>query len=272
MNNTEFTAPWLIFQVCGGHYAINSGNVTSIIKTPEKISPVPGAPEVFRGIFELRGSVYPVLDMRILFHFKALEKEHSEFMQRADSRKAQLQEWAEKLRGCIEEKNIPSDIIAPESFAFGKWFEEYRGTKEYTDYGMNKADVPYTQLIENVQSIAEALKSSRSGVIDSLVNTIYEEFIPQIDEALEGAKYKHRSSFRETMILINKEEQNVAIAVDRVVAVDRIDIVDSKVKLNHIFDSGCFMGVARNSRVEENILLINEDALLDKAAREIPKQ
>ena len=107
MNNTEFTAPWLIFQVCGGHYAINSGNVTSIIKTPEKISPVPGAPEVFRGIFELRGSVYPVLDMRILFHFKALEKEHSEFMQRADSRKAQLQEWAEKLRGCIEEKNIP---------------------------------------------------------------------------------------------------------------------------------------------------------------------
>lgn len=272
MNNTETGTPWLIFKVCGGHYAINSGNVTSIIKTPEKVSPVPGAPEVFRGIFELRGSVYPVLDMRILFHFKALEKEHSEFMEMMDSRKAQLYEWAEKLRRCINENNIPSDITSPESFAFGKWFEDFRSTKEYTDYGMNKADVPYTQLLENVKSIDDDIKNSRSGNMDSLVNTIYEEFIPQIDEALEGAKYKHRSSFRETMILLTKEGKNVAIAVDRVIAVDRIDIIDSKVKLNHIFESGCFMGVARNSRVDENILLISEDELLDKAAREIPKQ
>jgi len=68
----EETAQLVVFELDGEEYAVEITEVREIIKPPE-ITPVPGAPEFIRGIFNLRGKIVVVIDMEKRFR---LVREH----------------------------------------------------------------------------------------------------------------------------------------------------------------------------------------------------
>ena len=58
---------YLIFSVGGIDYGIEIGYVTEIIGI-QPITTVPHTPEYIKGIINIRGTVVPVMDMRLRFH------------------------------------------------------------------------------------------------------------------------------------------------------------------------------------------------------------
>ena len=62
----EMTGKYLTFHVDDGDYGVEISYVTEIIEMPE-ITPVPQTPDFIKGITNLRGTITPVIDLRLRF-------------------------------------------------------------------------------------------------------------------------------------------------------------------------------------------------------------
>ena len=61
---------YLSFKIGKESYAVDIANVTEIVGMQE-ITPLPDSPDYLKGIIDLRGSIYPVVDVRLLFGMEA---------------------------------------------------------------------------------------------------------------------------------------------------------------------------------------------------------
>ncbi len=268
--------PWLIFNICDNIYAIHSKNVTSIITPPDRITPIPDASENYRGVIEVRGEIYPLLDMRKLFKKKSLEEECQSFIEMMDRRERDHLEWAEELERSVAEDKEFTLTSDPHACKFGIWYDEYKKSAVNADYVLHKIDKPHKQLHYTADLIASARampdSPEKTFRLKELVRMVAEEYVPEIRAIIDESKRKYRSFYRETFILLKTESYNLAIAVDKVLAVDSILQIEGKSSMNMIINSRYFIGVARNRRVDGDILMINDDKIIDIAQSEIPAE
>lgn len=271
----EEQLPWLIFSLCEYTYAINSKHITGIAVTPESITPVPSAPEIYRGIVNIRGDVYPVLDMRRLFGYNTLENEYAEFAETIEQHKRAHLEWADELKRSVESNTDFSLAIDPHKCKFGSWYYGFKSNSRSANQLLKRIEEPHTALHNTAELIANERREpdspEKSRKTDELMQLVFDEYIPQITDIMDEAVRRYKSYYRETMITFSNGESRLAIVVDRVLAVDKIEFVDGRINMDKIFNSPYFRGVARNSRVEGDILIIDEKKIMDKAERDIPE-
>ena len=62
----------VVFELAEEHYGVDIGAVQSIIKM-EQVTVVPRAPDFVEGVINLRGTVLPVIDLRLRFGLSAKE-------------------------------------------------------------------------------------------------------------------------------------------------------------------------------------------------------
>ena len=65
-NERSAIQEYLTFLIAGENYAINVGSIKEVLGVP-RITRVPRMPEYMSGVINLRGSVIPVLDLRMKF-------------------------------------------------------------------------------------------------------------------------------------------------------------------------------------------------------------
>ena len=73
MDNEDTMEQFLTFTVSDESYALNVNNVREVLEFTN-ISKVPRMPEFMRGIINLRGSIVPVIDMKMKFGLGKTEK------------------------------------------------------------------------------------------------------------------------------------------------------------------------------------------------------
>ena len=71
-DNAELQGKFLIFSVHDVEYGIDIGNVTEIIGIQD-MTPIPNSPPYVRGITNIRGTIVPVVDMRLRFGIEEAE-------------------------------------------------------------------------------------------------------------------------------------------------------------------------------------------------------
>ncbi|KIC30493.1 chemotaxis protein CheW [Leisingera sp. ANG-S5] len=81
------------FLIDDSEFAISVSALQEIVNEPDEISPVPLAPSYMLGLFNLRGMIVPVIDLRSLLEFPAIE--------RALSRKVAIVEHGEHCIGLL---------------------------------------------------------------------------------------------------------------------------------------------------------------------------
>lgn len=266
--------PWLIFSLNGFTYAINTEFVTGILVPPDKFTPVPDAPSEYRGIVDIRGEVYPVIDMRSLFGYQPLEKESADFTAMLEAREQDHLNWANELKRCVEADIDFTLTTDPHKCAFGKWYDEFKNSPHNSDYSLHKIEKPHEELHRTADKIAEIRKRpdspDKTRKLNELMNMVFDEFVPEILNIMDEAKRRYKTFFRETMVTFNSEGGNAAIVVDKVLAVDRITPVSGRNNMDRIFNSPYFIGVARNNRVNDDILVIDDKKIIVKTSHDIP--
>ena len=101
---------------------------------------------------------------------------------------------------------------------------------------------------------------------------VFDEYVPEIVNIMDEAKRRYKTFFRETMVTFNSSAGNAAIVVDKVLAVDRITPVSGRNNMDRIFASPFFTGVARNNRVNDDILIIDDKKIIAKTEHDIPSE
>lgn len=254
-NITDSELPWLIFTLNGNAYAVNCSYVNGIEMKSERITPLPQAPEVYCGMVERRGEVYPILNMRKVFGFKSLDEELEEFRKLVEDKIAEEKAWFGKIISQLENgDNV--HIINQNNNKFFDIFAEYDSSA--VNAKIEKAKRAFNDLSAALNNVLTAVPEEK----EMLLNRAKNEAFRQVLVSLDGIVKAQESSFREIVVVLNDDSQMLGLLVDQVLAVDKVHSVTGSERMRVLLQSKYFEGVARNDRVDLEILVINEEELL----------
>lgn len=250
--------PWLIFIIKNRHYAVNSSYITEILMKPGKITPLPEAPEIYTGMIERRGDVYPIISMRKVFRMDTVEDECDAFDRLIDGHCEKIKQIAEDLKNCIEDGTPFEHTLDPKETEFGKWFSAYMATDPTEGFFLVNVEEPYNMFYAAAAELFTEGCSKRK-----LLNKAFRDCLPKVLQLLDDVKRVRRAFFKQTVVVISDDEGNtVGLMADKVVAVDSIQKVVGSGDAIQLLQSDYFEGVARNSRINGDILTINAKKLL----------
>ncbi len=269
--NTEAQSlPWLIFTLSNNAYAVNSKYVSGILMPPE-VTPLPEASDIYKGLVDIRGEVFPLLEVRKLFRFKTIEEECSEFDVKMETVKQAHINWVKELKRCAAENAVFTLTTDHTKCAFGMWYYDFvEHTKNDGALNMlRKAEEPHKLLHKSGITIMDLAKNNADGnnteKINELMNISEMNYIPFILACIDDAKTVFRNFYRETVVTLSDGHESLGLLVDEVLAIDKVDIICDDRSMNKIVDSRYFTGVGHNEKIKKEILIIDEEMLLRKA-------
>lgn len=264
----QINYPWLLFQLEGNYFAINSRRVRGIMICPDNLTQLPDSPAFVRGLFMQRGSIIRVVDLRMLFGMENLEQQREAFHEMLECRKQDHLNWVSELERCVasgEEFRLATD---PHQCAFGKWYDSYEAENLAVGHHLRKIEEPHRRLHEAALAVNKCEKNCSSCGRDKCLKTVMEELeqelVPRIVSLLDEAQDVFRDSYREMAIVIEEDDRRLGLLVDQVHSVETLErgtLDDSGLDFFH--NSEFIDGVCQSKTLEGNILIVNDDRLLE---------
>lgn len=262
INMTSEQLPWIIFELNDYYYAVNTRYVTGIVMMPSSIVPVPEAPEIFRGICEIRDEVVPLLDMRLLFGMQSVEQEYEEFKNMINQRKLEHENWIRELDRCLE-RNEPFRLqLDPCKCAFGQMLSSFKSHSNMINSHLKKIEGPHAELHNTGAKAIECEK--RGEDYREQLEKIHTILAPRISTLLDETSDIFRHHYREMIITLSDNHKSLGIIVDEVVAVDSIEMVADKEKIHQLHRSPFVNGVAASPKIQGQIIVIDEEVLINE--------
>lgn len=255
-NPTATELPWLIFTLSGNAYAVNSKYVNGIEMKSDRITPLPKAPNVYCGMVERRGEVYPLLNMRKVFGFKSLDEELAEFKKLVENKITEEKSWFQKV---ISQVESGGNVHVAKEQNNSKFFDELAKYSSSVNAKLEKAKKAYGELSKELNVVAGAAPEDKSKLLGGVRGGAFRQVLISLDEV---AKAQEEDAVRETVVVLSDGGQMLGLLVDQVLAVDKIRSIVGSERMRVLMQSNYFEGVARNDRVDLEILIINEDELL----------
>jgi chemotaxis signal transduction protein len=279
MNEEEKTVdkselPWLTFTLSGNAYAVNSKYIDGIITPPDEITPIPDSPPKYIGMLNIRGNVFPLLDMRKQFKIFSIDEEVAAFTQDIEHFIELHKARFETIAAEFERGGEPSFKSADDTqkCEYSLWLEKKFHKKDKVFETLQKAEVSHRALhtfpakMYNIMSdnFLDPKTSKQSEGVTLLEDMAAE--LQAFTDALTEAEYNYKRRFRETIINLADGEDRIGILVDEVLGVGTIDMVKDSKNLNSVYQSKLFCGVAKSDKTEKEILIIDEELLIRQAA------
>ncbi|WP_312642157.1 chemotaxis protein CheW [Hydrogenoanaerobacterium sp.] len=261
---TEY--PWLIFKLCGEYFTFTSELVSSIMMLPQNIVPMPNSPQYVRGIFDLRGKIIPLIELRRLFGMKSLTEEYQEFADMLEARKQDHLHWVKELERSVKQNEPFTLATDPHQCAFGKWYDNFESDLHTINHHMRKIDEPHTKLHQTALEVEECKQNcddcERDECLKKVFGKLSDEYVPQIVSLLDEAKELFKIDFHEMVIVLEKDDQYFGIMADEIVSVEDLEEIGSVDNMGGSSESDFISGVRKSKSVDKSILVIDESALI----------
>lgn len=258
--------PWLVFKLHNLSYTINSRIVTSILQLPENITPVASAPDVFRGVYNFRGDVLPLLDLRKVFGMKSLAQETADFENLVNEMKDEHNSWVSELERCIEENGRFSLPLDSRSCKLGRWCERVNSSiNELNPKLVKKYINDLTEPHNKLHSLTASIINVKDGTVKNTAANGVGEIMKNLErllQLLDDLFAEFINSYHEMIVVASDGNVSLGLIVDEVVAVDRLDILSEAERFPSFQKTKFFTGIAENTKIEGEILLVNETFLL----------
>lgn len=257
----NFDLPWVIFEIRKQTYAISTRLVTGIMQIPPVIH-VANAPDLFLGACNVRGDVIPVLNTRKLLNCPSADKEAEETVSLLDEKKEELDRWIGLLRRSVEGGRRFPLPLDPKKSGFGKWYYEFIRKNTAISDQLKKIEPTHNEM----HAIAQKIDTARGaeGVYDEGAMGLVEQAekcCTKIEDCINGIAQGIRETLTPMIIALSfpsTRDTCMAFTVDSVKAVDEVSLIDEKGSTKCLFVSGHFCGVAHNSKLPGEILLMDD--------------
>ncbi len=259
--------PWLVFRLKNNLYCVNSKIITSIVIMPEDMTIVPNVPDYIKGLIHLRGSVIPLLDLRMLFKVKSIKEEYEDFKNMIDARKNDHIHWVNEFERAIkndEQFNLNTD---PHECAFGKWYDNFTTDIEVVNFNLKKLDEPHKLIHKAVEKVNKCSKNHEACERDKCLKTVLEETknknMPYMIQLLDEIKEIFKMHYREMVVILEKDNSYVGITVDEVLSVENITPFEETEEVRKMCKDKYVCGVAKSEKNNDILLILDEEKIMN---------
>jgi chemotaxis signal transduction protein len=250
----------VLFRLGPQVYAFPATAVSEMLSLTE-IHAVPNGVPCMRGVINLRGSVLPVLDLRLRLGMPSASADLDELIRIFDAREQDHRNWIAELDASVNERRPFGLTTDPAQCAFGRWYSGLKTDDLVLQAQLRRIDRPHREIHRRG---AEALALERAGDFDgarTIAREIREHALKETLALMEDAKQALRDAHREIAVVVQTNTGRVAVIVDGVDAVEMLrehDAADDRQAVLASREPGL---TSIRRRVKDDALVVEVDVL-----------
>ena len=251
--------PYLIFSVKERFFAISAGFIQEMLAVPA-ITHLPDAPPYVRGVINIRGKVYKLIDMRMRLGMKSHKQENEELIESLSEREKEHKNWLNELENCIKEDREFTLGVDPHKCKFGQWYDNFKTDNPAVSLELNKFDEPHRAIHETAEHVIELAHQGKKDEALAVIDERRNGELATMMNLFESMKKMFREAHREIAVILELDEDAFALAVDRLESVEDIDIEEKKEQSAEVLEGigGNFHGhIARRKESDQLLLLVD---------------
>lgn len=183
---------------------------------------IPDGPVHMRGIINLRGSVLPVIDLRIRLGLPSAAKELDELLAIFDAREQDHKNWIAELDASIRERRPFALTTDPTKCAFGRWYGSLKTDNVVLATYLKRIDAPHREIHRRGAEAISLQAQGDSASAQAIAAHIREYSLKETLALFQDAKAALREAQREVAVVARGEQGRFAVVVDAVESVEQL--------------------------------------------------
>ena len=183
---------------------------------------IPRMPPYVRGVINLRGQVFPVIDLRLRLGMKSLSAETNELIQLLEQREQDHENWIAELESSVKEKRDFKLTTDPHQCAFGKWYDHYHTKNQILAFCLKKFDAPHKKIHAIASRVKELQHQKKYALALNLIEDTKNGDLAEMVQLFADARSLLIEEIREIALILEWKEISVAVSVDSVETVERL--------------------------------------------------
>jgi purine-binding chemotaxis protein CheW len=252
------------FLVAGEEYGFPIEAVREVLRVG-RITGVPEAPPYVIGVFSIRNSLLPIINIRTLFNIPSLIEE---IISELDDIKLSHEQWLGNLKESVDTGSMFTGETDYTKGEPGRWFEGFRTSSEGIGKEIQEIRMIYQKIYESAAVVVDIVKSkSKQEGLTYYENNVFSKS-NHLFAKLEQLKGAIKKDIKEDqrILVVEVGKVPVGILVDRMQQVIRIpeNIIDSPPSILSTEKSKSLRGIAKLDEGKRLFLLLDEDKLFSE--------
>jgi chemotaxis signal transduction protein len=176
-----------------------------------------------RGLWNLRGRVVTLLDLRVLLGQRSATAELDELCEMLVQRKRDHEAWLEALSTSVRDGVPFTKARDPSQCAFGQWYSSFHTDNAVLRMQLARLDAPHRAIHALADdTLAHASVKGRTAALERLGSAkqgLLRDLLRLLDECIVVLRNEHR----EVVLVLDRAEAGFGMVVDAVVGVRRIE-------------------------------------------------
>lgn len=254
--------PSIVVRLNGVQYAIPSRHVLSILEVPKTI-PFPDSPDYVRGLFTLRDYSIPLIDMRKLLKSDSIPEILRDFHEMLSLRKQDHNNWVLALERTVQNGEPFTLATDPHHCKFGQWYYQYETTNHTLAHSLRNIERPHEELHQSAHIVLDLLNSGRKQEAEQIVKNIRDHYYPILIGLLDDMGHEYDRSFREMVLVLERNEERIGILVDEVLAVEPLRDFTERPTLRDMGEVSMVSEIAKRKADDSPVLVFDDSVLLE---------
>lgn len=217
--------PWVVVRIDQKLFALNSRVVREMVSIPA-VRAVPEVPRHVRGLINLRGQAYTLVDLRVRLGFPSLAESTHKLEDLMKQREQDHLRWVGELRACVTERRAFTLTTDPHACAFGRWYDSFKTDNLLLNAVLRRFDEPHKYLHRTGKRIVDAMAKQDwetcGRLLEELETSTLKTMVALFADTREVL---HDTSHEIAMVMAT--DVPFAVAVDAIEAVERLKAVPS---------------------------------------------
>lgn len=259
---------FVIVVLGGGLYGIPARIVDTMAILP-LVTAIPEAPLFIRGVINLRGKVYPLIDLRKRLGMKSFLDESKEFCEMLLQRKQDHEKWMNELSSCVHENRSFSLATDPHKCAFGKWYYNYKSTSLVVSAILKKFENPHAVVHGIAVKVLELRDQSKIKEAQEIIDCSRDKELAEVVSLFKLLTEAYLEETREIIVVIDdKRSKPFAVVVDSIESVETLTESSLKsfdgIKVEFL-EKDLLLAIGQQRKTQRLVSILNTAKLLQQS-------
>lgn len=203
------------------HFAIPIESLQEMVVLPA-VYHVPNTPEYIRGVINLRGRVFPLVDLRKRIGWLSSQEDVSAFCHLMEQREQDHKNWLGALESSVRDGVQFKLTTDPHQCAFGKWYDSYHADNPWLTDLLKAFDDPHQAIHREGATICRLVVEGKRQEAEKHLQETQKSVLSVLLRLFAELRALFRQSHIETVAILRAGERTFGVTVDAAISVEKL--------------------------------------------------